>query len=313
MCAAYKFYCRIVDEAEAKQRPTTSSQRCNAVAHRTLFLSSSRSVSLARATPSFPRVHFNLPSVPSVNECVLESLDHSAIGDGRFGSCSRMAYKDLYVVCVKKMEKDAVSVQALKSEAAILCSLNGGGFTPHCFGICLNLHAIVMSYINVLDKSITLFSVLYENLQLTSFSPQQCSDVLVGLCSGVQYVHTSGFLHNDLKLDNVVLGNSLSGNLKPYIIDFGKACLITKGRTYSLSDAEISMYKKEHPQVAPDLRDGLVKQTISSDIFSLGRIMKRCNSVMIQSSELSPLIRQALSYHSRDRPSIEAILSLLAN
>ena len=38
--------------------------------------------------------HFNLPSVPSVNEFALESLDHS---DGCFGSCSRMAYKDLYV------------------------------------------------------------------------------------------------------------------------------------------------------------------------------------------------------------------------
>ena len=154
--------------------------------------------------------------------------------------------------------------------------------------------------------------MLYENLQLTSFSPQQCSDVLVGLCSGVQYVHTSGFLHNDLKLDDVVLGSFLSGNLKPYIIDFGKACPITKGRTYSLNDAEISMYKMEHPQVAPDLRDGLIKQTISSYIFLLGRIMKR-NSVVIRSSELSPLIRQALSYHSRDRPSIETILSLLAN
>ena len=39
--------------------------------------------------------------------------------------------------------------------------------------------------------------------------------------------------------------------------------------------------------------------------------MKR-NSVAVHSTELSPLIRQALSYHCRDRPSIEAILSLLA-
>jgi serine/threonine protein kinase len=242
---------------------------------------------------------------------MLDGRDHSAIGNGRFGSCSQMAYKDLYVVCVKRMEKDVVSLQALKSEGAILCSLNGGGFTPHCFGVCLSLHAIVMSYINVLNKSVTLFAMLYENLRLISFSSQQCSDMLVDLCRGVQYVHSSGFLHNDLKLDNVVLGNSLSGKLKPYIIDFGKACPVTKGRTYSLSNAEINMYKKEHPQIAPDLRDGHVKQSVSSDLFSLGRIMKRCNSVVIHSTELSPLIRQALSYHCRDRPSIEAILSLL--
>ena len=68
-----------------------------------------------------------------------------------------------------------------------------------------------LSYINVPDKSLT--SVLYENLQLIFFSPEKCLDVLVGLCSGVQYVHPSVFLHNDLKLDNVVLGNSLSRNL----------------------------------------------------------------------------------------------------
>ena len=159
-----------------------------------------------------------------------------------------------------------------------------------------------MSYINVL-KSVTLF-LLYENVRSISFSPQQCSDMLVSLCSGVQYIHISEFLHNDLKLDNVVLGNSVSGKLKPYIIDFGKACPVTKGRTYSLINAEINIYKKEHPQVAPDLRDGLVRQSISTDIFSLGRIMKRCNSVIMHSSELSPLIRQALSYHSQDRPSI---------
>ena len=91
-----------------------------------------------------------------------------------------------------------------------------------------------------------------------------------------------------------------------------RAPYVTKGRTYSLTNAEINIYKKEHPQVAPDLRDGLVRQSISTDIFSLGRIMKCCNSVVMHSSELSPLIRRALSYHSQDRPSIEAILSLLA-
>ena len=53
-----------------------------------------------------------------------------------------------------------------------------------------------------------------------------------------------------------------------------------------LSKAEKDMYKKEHPQVAPDLRDGLVGQSEMTDIYSLGRIMKRCNSVIIHSMKL---------------------------
>ena len=191
-CNHVVIFTRIVDAANATQKPTTSTQRCSAAqcTFSNLLISSSRSISVERATPSSQRAHLNLPSVPLVNECTLDRLDHSAIGDGRFGSCSQIAYKDLYIVCVKRMEKDTVSVQALKSEAVILCSLNGGGFTPHCFGVCLSLHAIIMSHINVLNKSVTLFSLLYENVRSISFSPQQCSDMLVSLCSQVYNTYT---------------------------------------------------------------------------------------------------------------------------
>ena len=64
------------------------------------------------------------------------------------------------MVCVKKMEKDKVSLQGVKSEAAILCALNTGGFTPHCFGVCLSLHAVVMSYVSVSSRPVTIFSLL---------------------------------------------------------------------------------------------------------------------------------------------------------
>ena len=121
------------------------------------------------------------------------------------------------------------------------------------------------------------------------------------------------FLHNDLKVDNVVIGDTLSGKLKPYIIDFSKACPVSKGKKYSLSEDEKLVYKGDHPQVAPDLRDGLVQQTMSTDIYSLGRILKRCNSVVIRSMQLASTIRPILSYHSQDRPSIEAILSMLTD
>lgn len=269
--------------------------------------------SIAKATPSASVAYSCLPPAPLINENMLDDLqvESKLIGDGCFGSCIQMAYKDMFVVCAKKVEKERVSIQALRSEAAILCSLNMGGFTPHCFGVCLGLHAIIMSYINIDGKPVSLFSLLYIKSDSIQLSQQQCVDMLRTLCKGLQYVHTSGVLHNDLKLDNVVVGNSLSGTLKPYIIDFGKACPIIKGKKYFLTEEEVAVYKKEHPQVAPDLRDGLVQQSQATDIYSLGRILKRCNSVLLHSSEFSCQIRKILSYHSRDRPELKDIILMI--
>ena len=95
----------------------------------------------------------------------------------------------------------------------------------------------------------------------------------MGVCNGMD---NKGFLHNDLKLDNIVIGN-----------------------TMSLSDTERDVYKREHSQIAPDLRDGLVAQSILTDVYSLGRIIKSCNSVFLHSAKLSPFIKQILSYHSK--------------
>ena len=56
------------------------------------------------------------------------------------------------------------------------------------------------------------------------------------------------------------------------VIDFGKACEINEGIRYSLSVKEKDRYKSHHPQVAPDLCDGLCKQNVATDIYSVGRI-----------------------------------------
>ena len=107
-----------------------------------------------------------------------------------------------------------------------------------------------MSYINIDGKPVSLFSLLYIKPRNIQLSKEQCIDMLTNLCKGLQHVHASGFLHNDLKLDNMVVGNSLSGKLKLYN-DFGKACPIVKGKKYSLSEEDIVMYKKRASTSCP--------------------------------------------------------------
>ena len=268
---------------------------------------------IAKATPSLPDTHQRSSAVPLISEDLLQSdtSTDSALGSGRFGHCTRMMYKDIFTVCVKKMDTE-VSWSAVKSEAAILYALNTGDITPHCFGACVSLHSIVMSYIHVADKPMTLYTLLRKQEELNvTFSDKQCTSVLMGVCKGLQFIHGRGYLHNDVKLDNIVLGTTRTGELKPYIIDFGKARRIDGGKMYTLSEIERQQFKLEHTHIAPDLRDGLVPQSIATDIYSYGRVIKQCNSIVIRSIKLKEFNRIILSYHSNDRPQLDNICDVL--
>ena len=86
--------------------------------------------------------------------------------------------------------------------------------------------------------------------------------------------------------------------------------MIDKGKRYSLFEAEKDVYKRDHPHIAPDLRDGLVAQSASTDMYSLGRILKSCNARGIRNSDLSGAIKSALMYPSKDRIDVSEILCI---
>lgn len=67
------------------------------------------------------------------------------------------------------------------------------------------------------------------------------------------------------------------------LIDFGKGCFAADGKSYNLSPEERCRYALEHPQVAPDLRDGHCRQTPYSDVYSLGRVIKQVNDKFLTS------------------------------
>ena len=90
------------------------------------------------------------------------------------------------------------------------------------------------------------------------------------------------------------------------IVDFGKACFINCGTVYRLSVREREKYKVDHPQIAPDLRDGLCKQSEASDVYSLGRIMGRIKQIDGWPS-VKHLIKQCMMYKSEVRPSMKDI------
>ena len=60
-----------------------------------------------------------------------------------------------------------------------------------------------------------------------------------------------------------------------------------------------------HPHIASDLRDGLCSQSVSSDIFSLGRVISIINSESsIKNETLNGLSHRCMQYHMHLRPDI---------
>ena len=119
---------------------------------------------------------------------------------------------------------------------------------------------------------------------------------------------TLGF-HNDLKLDNIVLGNSITKPLRAYIVDFGKACRVSNGKTYTLSPEDKALYGREHTQIAPDLRDRHTAQSQATYIYSLGRVIKKVNQTVLHSEEVTSIAKEALNYYSCNRPTISHIIT----
>ena len=129
--------------------------------------------------------------------------------------------------------------------------------------------------------------------------------------AALHHVHQRGYLHNDIKMNNILLGKTCIGTISAYLTDFGKACRQKDAQLYRLTDKEIEVHKVKHTHVAPDLRDGLVTQRRETDIFSLGRVFHRLCSKHSLLGSLNETIKACLSYHSHDRPQLSVIVKAL--
>ena len=58
------------------------------------------------------------------------------------------------------------------------------------------------------------------------------------------------------------------------MIDFGKATEKDNGKKYDLSLSEKLHYRVHYRHIAPEVIDGTMKQSILSDVYSTGRILR---------------------------------------
>ena len=196
-------------------------------------------------------------------------------------------------------------------EARIVKKLGDHPGVPLVFGICSRAvpFCIVIQFHGDRKelKSLTIQRALAEK---TISDKATWMDVIRKFAKAIIHVHEVGFLHNDIKSNNVILNTMDKISYNSVIIDFGKSLPMSglKGPKV-LSKEKQEKYRKKFPHIAPEIVSGKRGQSIKSDIYSLGQIV---NSIFVK-AKLGPVpkvICQTLKDNQEDRPNLEVITAI---
>lgn len=118
------------------------------------------------------------------------------------------------------------------------------------------------------------------------------------------FIHKKGYLHNDLKGNNVVLDGA---SHTAVIIDFGKSKKISKARLMKPKDG-IADAAKKYPHIAPEILRG-DRQSTASDVYSFGMLaVKVLKDGKFDNPALKSVAKRCLSSNPGKRPKLEDIL-----
>eukprot|EP00026_Physarum_polycephalum_P000640 Phypoly_transcript_00641.p1 GENE.Phypoly_transcript_00641~~Phypoly_transcript_00641.p1 ORF type:complete len:1297 (+),score=194.44 Phypoly_transcript_00641:293-4183(+) len=182
----------------------------------------------------------------------------SELGEGSFGKVYRGVYKGADVA-VKKLKQQKMSRQQLDEfaqEAAVMTGLRHPNIVLF-MGVCLEPANICI--VTELMQKGSLFDILHdENVKLPfPLIMHMAQDILQGL----YFIHSSGFVHRDLKSLNLLVDKKWSIKIS----DFGLSCTKAQASTY----AQISLLWTA-PEVLM-MTPGCYSE--KSDIYSFGIIL----------------------------------------
>ena len=247
------------------------------------------------------------------------------VGRGSFGVVHLQTYRRMRVAGKELLPSTVVS--DVCKEALILARFCHP-YLRHLFGVVTSKapHRIVMQYHSLSDRStsITLYDILCGSGQHYS------QHVLLMLCTqlleAVRYLHEdANVIHNDLKCNNVIVCDSVieptvpslsaqdTCNVQIVVIDFGKATTLENGKTYHLNSIEKLDYLHRYPHIAPEVIEGITKQTVRSDIYSIGGILHKVldHGTVIQNQvkkKLSDIATRWRSPRYFNRPTAKEVL-----
>ena len=94
------------------------------------------------------------------------------------------------------------------------------------------------------------------------------------LAQAIAYLHDTGFIHRDIKGDNVLV-SLLNNEHWAVLIDFEKCIHLSAARNYvkCLTPLEQKKYHQKHHHIAPEIVSGGSPPSFASDIYSFDRLV----------------------------------------
>ncbi|XP_042205835.1 probable serine/threonine-protein kinase YabT [Homarus americanus] len=136
-----------------------------------------------------------------------QSTIREELGRGENGIVELIEVDDR-LVCLKRA-KDGVT--PLFHEQNILIGLNGAGGAPLVLYQCKDYPAYVMTFTRGVD--------MVEFVQ--HCTPDEFVRCLIALFKSLDEIHRSGYIHGDIKPDNMFVEENENGDIEVHVIDFG--------------------------------------------------------------------------------------------
>ncbi|XP_060936957.1 uncharacterized protein zmp:0000000881 [Limanda limanda] len=201
----------------------------------------------------------------------------STIAEGCFGKVYKEKYNDTWAA-IKRVPQHLISRKDLERECDVYNKLTH----PNIVKLLGNINlkdgkwVIPLEFIFGEDLETTIFKASKSKIQLT---PSNRGTIIIGMCEGLQHLHSKDIVHQDLKPENIMVEHDTH---RAVIIDLGLAKFFRRGL-----NSAVDMGNEAYS--APEVLQRGSQRDQRSDVWAMGKIIAElCARIRLYTPSVCP-------------------------